>query len=230
MKNFLTLMAVALMVTTVSHAQSAVELAKQQRELDKINMSMINSKPSKEAKKQAKKMAKEGWLAPAGSDDLASQLTRGQLLGKELMADENGQPVKRYILHTAMTTSGSESAGYAAARTQCQMEIASMLKTKVAGAIESKLDNAETSAINASTVDKFHQRSKGIIDATLTMMTPVIHIYRVLPNNNYQVQVQVAYDKKEMKAMLKRQLVKQLEQEGDELDDIVDEVLGGDFE
>ena len=63
------------------------------------------------------------------------------------------------------------------------------------------------------------------MDATLTMMTPVIHIYRVLPNNNYQVQVQIAYDKKEMKARLKRQLEEQLEEEGDELNDIVDEVI-----
>lgn len=230
MKKMLTVLAVTLMTVTTGHAQSAVELAKQQRELDKINMSMLNEKPSKDAKKQAKKYAKDGWIVPAGSEAMEKQISRGQLMAKELMADENGQAVRRYILHTAMATSGSESAGYAAARNQCQMEIAAMLQTKVAAAIQSKLDNAQNSAINASTVDKFHERGKSIIDATLTMMTPVLHIYRTLPNYNYQVQVQVAYDKKEMKARLKRQLEQQLEEEGDELDDIVDEVLGGDFE
>ena len=153
-------------------------------------------------------------------------------MGEELMADENGQPVKRYILHTATVTSGSESVGYAAARSQCQQEIASMLQTKVAAAIQGKADNAQNSAIDATTVSKFNQRAKSIFDASLSMMTPVIHIYRVLPNNNYQVQATIAYDKKEMKARLKRQLQKELEEEGDEmlgeeLGNVVDEVLAG---
>lgn len=225
MKKILTMLAVFLMATVAGYAQSAIELAKQQRELNKVNMDLLKAKPTKKAKKQAKEWKKEGWVVPVGGKDLAQQITHSQLMGEELMADENGQPVARYILHTATVTSGSESAGYAAARNQCQMEIASMLQTKVAAAIQAKLDNSQSSAINASTVNKFHQRGKAIMDATLTMMTPVIHIYKVLPNNNYQVQVQIAYDKKEMKARLKRQLEEQLEEEGDELNDIVDEVI-----
>lgn len=229
MKRLTLLLAVG-MIATASYAQSAVELAKQQRELDKINMEMLNAKPSKEAKKEAKKLQKDGWQVPAGSDALAVQITRGQLMNKELMADENGQPVRRYILHTAMATSGSESAGYASARNQCQVEIAAMLKTKVAAAMKAALDNRQSSAINATSNDQFNQRVQSITDATLSMMTPVIHVYRVLPNNSYQVQVQVAYDKKEMKASLKRQLEKELKMEGDELNDVVKDVLSGEFE
>ncbi len=232
MKKILMMLALILMATTASYAQSAVELAKQQRELDKINRDLLNMKPTKTAKKQAKEWKKEGWVVPVGGSDLAQSITRSQLMGEELMADENGQPVKRYILHTATVTSGSESVGYAAARSQCQQEIASMLQTKVAAAIQGKADNAQNSAIDATTVNKFNQRAKSIFDASLSMMTPVIHIYRVLPNNNYQVQVTIAYDKKEMKARLKRQLQKELEEEGDEmlgeeLGDVVDEVLAG---
>lgn len=232
MKKILMMLALVLMGTTVSYAQSAIELAKQQRELDKINRDLLNMKPTKTAKKQAKEWKKEGWVVPVGGSDLAQQITRSQLMGEELMADENGQPVKRYILHTATVTSGSESVGYAAARSQCQQEIASMLQTKVAAAIQGKADNAQNSAIDATTVSKFNQRAKSIFDASLSMMTPVIHIYRVLPNNNYQVQATIAYDKKEMKARLKRQLQKELEEEGDEmlgeeLGNVVDEVLAG---
>lgn len=229
MKRLTLLLAVG-MIATASYAQSAVELAKQQRELDKINMEMLNAKPSKEAKKEAKKLQKDGWQVPVGGDALAVQITRGQLMNKELMADENGQPVRRYILHTAMVTSGSESAGYASARNQCQVEIAAMLKTKVAAAMKAALDNRQSSAINATSNDQFNQRVQSITDATLSMMTPVIHVYRVLPNNSYQVQVQVAYDKKEMKASLKRQLEKELKMEGDELNDVVKDVLSGEFE
>ena len=233
MKKILTMLAMVLLTTAASYAQSAIELARQQRELDKINMDLLKMKPTKEAKKQAKQWKKDGWVVPVGGNDLARQITRSQLMSAELMADENGQAIKRYIIHTATVTSGSESVGYASARSQCQQEIASMLQTKVAAAIQSKADNAQNSAIDATTVDKFHQRAKSIFDATLTMMNPLIHIYRVLPNNKYQVQVTVAYDKKEMKARLKRQLQQQLEEEGDamgdELNDVVNEVLADDF-
>ena len=53
MKKILVLLAVAFMAASAGYAQSAIELAKQQRELDKVNMDMLNAKPSKTAKKQA---------------------------------------------------------------------------------------------------------------------------------------------------------------------------------
>ena len=233
MKKILVLLAVAFMGASAGYAQSAIELAKQQRELDKVNMDMLNAKPSKDAKKQAKQRTKDGWEVPAGGLSMASQFTRAQLMRQELMANDAGEPVARYILHEATVTSGSESVGYSSARAQCQAEIASMLETKIAAAMKRKQDNAQNSAIDATTVDKFHERGRAITDATLSMMTPVVHIYRVLSNNNYQVQVTVAYDKKVMKKQMKRQLAEELEAEGDgldsELDGIVDEVLSEEF-
>ena len=221
----MTLLAVALLGTAAVSAQSAAELAKQQRELNKINMEMLNAKPSKDAKKQAKQLKKDGWVVPAGSSDMAKQITRAQLMEQELMADKDGNPMPRYTLITAIVTSGTASAGYAAARAQAQLEIASMLETKVAAGMQGKLDNAQGSAIDATTVDKFNQRSKAIFNNTLSNMTTVLHIYRVLPNNNYQVQVRIAYDKKVMQAKLKRLLQEQLEKEGDEFGEEVDDII-----
>ena len=126
---------------------------------------------------------------------------------------------------TAGRMAAKASAGYAAARAQAQLEIASMLETKVAAGMQGKLDNAQGSAIDATTVDKFNQRSKAIFNNTLSNMTTVLHIYRVLPNNNYQVQVRIAYDKKVMQAKLKRQLQEQLEKEGDEFGEEVDDII-----
>lgn len=229
MKRIMVLLAVAFMTASAGYAQSAIELAKQQRELNKVNMDMLNMKPSKDAKKQAKQRAKDGWEVPAGSLSMANQFTRAQLMRQELMANDVGEPVARYILHEATVTSGSESVGYSAARAQCQAEIASMLQTKIAAAMKRKQDNAQNSAVDATTVSKFNERVKMITDATLSTMIPVVHIYRILPNNNYQVQATIAYDKKEMKTQMKRQMAKELEKEGDELDDVVDEVLNEDF-
>ena len=230
MKKMILMVAAVLMTSTAVNAQSAIELAKQQKELNDINRKMLNQKPTKDAKKQAKELKKEGWLVPAGELSIEQQLTKSQLMGEELMADENGAPTKRFIMQTGLQTSGSYNAGYAAARTAAMTELASLLKTEIVSAFQQKLDNAQNSSIDATTVDKFNQRTKGIIDQALTNAIPCLKIYRTLSNNNYQVQVRLAFDKKELAARLKRNMQKELEQEGDEeLNGIVDEVLSNKF-
>lgn len=224
------LMMVMTISASVTFAQSVSELAKQQRALNEINMRLLNMKPSKDARKQEKKLLKQGWLVPAGGKTIAKQITEVQLLGEELMADENGNPVKRYIIRSAQALSGTFNAGVAAARTNAQVELAAMLQTKVAAAMEVKLDNQQTTSITAHTVEKFHERAKSIIDACLTNTNTVLSIYRVTAQKNYEVQVQVAFDKKELSARLKRRIQQELEMEGDnDLNDIVDGVLKGEF-
>ncbi len=229
MKKLISLLAVVLMTTTTTFAQSAIELARQQQELNDINRKMLNQKPTKEAKKQAKEFVKDGWKVPAGDRSIEQQLTESQLYGAELMADENGAPTKRYIQQTAIVTSGTYNAGYAAARANAQVELAALLKTEIVAAMQSKIDNAQTSGINATTVDKFNERTKAIVDQALTNAIPFMKIYRRLPNNNFEVQVRIAFDKKELAARLKRNMQKELEEEGDELNDLVDEILSSKF-
>ena len=230
MKKMILMVAAVLMTSTAVNAQSAIELAKQQKELNDINRKMLNQKPTKDAKKQAKELKKEGWLVPAGELSIEQQLTKSQLMGEELMADENGAPTKRFIMQTGLQTAGSYNVGYAAARTAAITELASLLKTEIVSAFQQKLDNAQNSSINATTVDKFNQRTKGIIDQALTNSITCLKIYRRLPNNNFEVQVRLAFDKKELAARLKRNMQKELEQEGDEeLNGIVDEVLSNKF-
>lgn len=228
MKKIMTLLFVT-MVATTTFGQSAAELAKQQKELNEINAKMLNAKPTKDAKKQAKELKKAGWLVPAGDKSIERQITESLLRGEELMADEAGNPSKRFIQHTASQVGGTYNAAYAAARNAAMVELAATMKTQIVAAMQSKLDNAQSSAITAVTVDKFNQRAKAIVDECLTNSIPVIAIYRVLPNNNYEVQVRLAFDKKELSARMKRNMQKELEQEGDELNSLVDEVLSRHF-
>lgn len=220
------LMAIAILYGVTTSAQSAKELAKQQQELNEINLKLLNSKPTKDAKKQEKKLRKEGWLVPAGDKTIAKQIMETQLLGEELIADETGNPTKRFIIRSSQAIAGTYNAGVAAARSNAQVELASMLETKVAAALETKLDNQQNTAITANTVEKFHERAKAIIDAALTNTRTTLSIYRVNVQNNYEVQIQLAFDKKELSARLKRIIQKELEMEGDEdLNGVVDYVL-----
>lgn len=230
MKKIVCLLVLASANIALTSAQNAIELAQQQKQLNKINMELLNSKVSKSAKAEAKKLRKQGWLVPAGSKDIEHQINTVQLLTEELMADEAGNPTKRYIIRNGMATAGAVNTGIASARTNAQVELAAMLETRVAGAMEQKLDNQQNTSITTTTVEKFHERVKAIIDACLTNTRTELTVYRELPNHNYQVQVQVVFDKKELEARLKRAMQQQLEKEGDEeLNDIVDEVLRGEL-
>ena len=224
MKKIFIMLTVA-MVATLTFAQSAAELAKQQAELNAIHMKMLNAKPTKDAKKQAKELKKEGWTVPAGEKSIEQQITQSQFYSAELMTDENGGATKRFIMQTAVQTAGSYNAGYAAARANAQTELAAMLKTEIVAAMQTKLDNAQSSDINAVTVDKFNERARSIVDATLTNSIPTLVVYRRIQNHNFEVQVRIAFDKKELAARLKRNMQKQLETEGDILDVLVEEIL-----
>lgn len=225
MKKMIFMLVTAMMCTMTMTAQSAIELAKDQRELNKINTKMLNQKSTRDARIQARKLKKAGWLVPVGEKTIEKQLTESQLLGEELMVDETGSPTRRYIQHTASQVAGTYNAGYAAARNAAVVELAANLKTQVAAAMQAKLDNNQTSSISTVTIDKFNQRARAIVDASLTNTRAVVAIYRMHPNNNYEVQVRLAYDKKELAARLKRAMQQELEMEGDELNDLVDEVM-----
>ena len=226
MKKILSFVA-AIMIATTATAQTAMELARQQQELNAINMKMLNAPPPppKQAKKQAKELKAKGWTVPAGDVDIAQQVTRSQLYSAELTTDESGNVTKRYIMQTAQQTAGTYNSGYAAARAAAQTELAAMLKTELVTAMQQKLDNSQSNAMTATTIDKFNQRSRMIVDQTLTNAIPVLAIYRRLPNNNFEVQVRIAFDKKELIARIKRNMQQELENEGDKLYDIVDTVF-----
>lgn len=224
MKKILSFVA-AIMIATTATAQTAMELARQQQELNAINMKMLNAKPTKQAKKQAKELKAEGWTVPAGDVDIAQQVTRSQLYSAEQTTDESGNVTKRYIMQTAQQTAGTYNSGYAAARAAAQTELAAMLKTELVTAMQQKLDNSQSNALTATTIDKFNQRSRMIVDQTLTNAIPVLAIYRRLPNNNFEVQVRIAFDKKELIARIKRNMEQELEKDGDKLYDIVDAVF-----
>ncbi len=225
MKKLISLVVVMMVTVTSSFAQSSMDLAKQQAELNEFHMKMLNAKPSKDAKKQAKELKKEGWTSPAGEKTIERQITESQLYAMEMMTDENGDLTKRFIMQTAVQTSGSYNAAYAAARANAQVELAAMLKTQIASAMQQKVDNTQSSDISAVTVDKFNQRSKAIVDETLTHSIPVLAVYRRLSNNLFEVQVRLAFDKKELVARLKRNFQKELENEGDSLIPLLDDII-----
>ena len=106
MKKMISLLVVAMMATA-TFAQSAAELARQQKELNEIHMKMLKAKPTKDAKKQAKEFRKDGWQVPMGEMSLERQINKSMLYDQELMTNEDGGITQRFLQHTGQQTAGS---------------------------------------------------------------------------------------------------------------------------
>lgn len=218
MKKIISLF-IVIAASTMSYAQDAKDLAKKQMELNEINMKLINAKPTKEAKKQAKVLTRQGWEVPAGQPSIERQITKMQLYQAELMTDGNGNPTTRYITHSAQQTAGTYNAGYAAARATAQAEVASTIKTSIFSTLDMALGNNQGDAVTAASVDVLKTKTKMIVDEVLTGSIPLLVAYRRLPNNNFEVQFGLAYDKMELSSRLKNKLLKEL---GDDSEALVD--------
>lgn len=224
MKKLISLLALVTIATT-SFAQTAAELAKQQREQNAIYMKLVNMKPSKSAKKQAKDYKKQGWEVPAGENALEVQITKSQLYGEELMTDEEGNTTNRYYQHTGSSVAGAYNTAFAAARAYTLGEVASMIQTQLVAAWKANADNAQADASTTSTDEQFNQRMKAIVDESITNYIPTLKMFRRV-GNTIEVQVRLAFDKKELSARLKRNIKKELKEEGDQkLNGVVDDLI-----
>lgn len=175
-----------------------------------IQYAAYDDDPVKLTKKQAKKLKKEGWTVTVGHPDIETQLLHAAKYENEMMTDEKGRTINRYIMQTAMQTARSYNAAFASARTAAQAEVAAVLKTRIKAAMIKTIESKQTSRINASTVDAFDEKAEAIVDETLKNSKPVINIFRNLPNQTVEVQIRLAFDRTEIAEDVKSNMIHQL--------------------
>ena len=191
MKRILLLGFAALLTLTAS-AQTAEELAARQASLDSLFQAMLNAKPSKEAKAEAKRLEKEGWKAQEGEKSILQQIHESQVMAQEQMIAADGSLAERFL----MQTSASYATGYATARAKAQALLGGMIETKVKSEIQTRLKNEQLAGGGAYSEAEFKQRIQTMVKQTMRNTIPVMCLYRQLPNNLYEVQLRLAVDGK----------------------------------
>ena len=226
MKKLFSLLMIAIFAVSASYAQkSETELLKERQKLEKELSKAADVKLTKVQKKRVKELRNDKWKVMPGVPSLEQQVYASDNIENRIMEDEEGNVVKRFYVHTATSVGGTYNAAYATARSACMNEIAGQIETKLASAIESKLDNVVNSGNSANTVEKYNQRAKAIVQGCLKNAQTVSRMYKEVGKGNYMVSVTLAYDKSEIASNLKKQLKKELETEGDELTGAVDEMI-----
>ena len=218
MKKFISLLVVFAMEATALFAQDAREFTKEQYRLDKILLKLMNVKPTAFAKEEAKKYENDGWLVPAGEMGIATQITKSQIYADELMRDDSGITAKRYVQSTAIATAKSYNTAYNMAIQNAKVEIATSLQTEIVAAMQTEMDN---NSVSATSVEDFNIKASAITKSTLTNTMTSIVLYRRHEDKDIESMVRIVFDKMELAACLKREMLKQMELDSKDVEDIV---------
>ena len=195
---------------------------KEREELRKMSKGELNEKATKAARKEAKKLAKEGWTSAPGALPIEKQLDRSYLMQMEY--DDNMYP--KYLMGEAMSVGENYDGAKMQALELAKQNLASQIQTEVTALIENSVANNQLGAEEAATVTKSVMAAKNLISQSIGRTITVVELYRTLNNKNKEVLVRIAYNGEMAKAAAKKAMREELEQKGNDLHEKLDSLLG----
>lgn len=223
MKKILFIMSLAFLAsTTVSYAQLSKEQIKERKATAKLSKNELNEKANKAARKEAKKLRKDGWLSAPGALPLEKQLDKSYMMQMEY--DEDMFP--KYMMGEAMSIGENYDAAKMQATELAKQNLAGQIQTEITAIIENTVANKQLEAEEAASVTQSIMAAKNLISQSIGRTLTVVELYRTLPNKNKEVFVRLAYNSDMAKAVAKKAIREDLEQNGEKLQGELDEILG----
>lgn len=223
MKKFFLMAIAALMMSGVAMAQTTdpvkdyKQVIKERKAINKLTQKQIDSKRSKESKKQAKDMAKKGWMAAPGTQSLEKQLN-DLFLYQNTMVGE----LPKYIVGNANAIGGNYAAAKKQAIELARIQIAEQIEAEIAEITETNVGNKQLDGGEAESITSTMSSAKSLVKQKLGRTTVVFESYRDLPGNKKEVQINIVYDGKAAMS----DVIKQFESQSKELQDKLSEMLG----
>lgn len=203
-------------VSGIGYAQLTKEQIKERKEHNKALRKEVNEKAMKAARKEAKKLEKEGWKTPPGKLPIDKQLDKSYLL----------QADGEYIFGNASSIGGNYDAAKFQALELAKLNLVNNIQSELVGITSNSIANSQLDQEDAASITRTISESKSRIEQKLGRIIPVMEIYREINGKNREVSITIAYSLDEAKAVAKQAVKEELEQRGDELRDQLDQLLG----
>jgi len=221
------LMMVAMALIVACSASFAQEdwkqIQKERQAIRKMSKKELNEKATKDARKEAKALKKQGWVVSPGALPLEKQLDNSYL--KQMEYDADGYP--KYIMADAQSIGENYDAAKMSATNLAIVELAGKIQTEVAALVESSAANKQLEAGEANSIVEVVRASKGLIVQSIGRTIPMVECYReVKKNNNKEVLVRIAYNGEMAKEAAKKVIREELEKKGMDLQEKLDKILG----
>ena len=204
------------------YTQTQVEIIRERQWIAKQSKKELETQVSKATKKEAKRLAKEGWVVSPGALPLEKQLQRSYEM--EYQYDDLGFP--KYIMANAQSIAENYDAAKTAATSLAITNLAGQIQTEVAALIENTVANQQLTAEDAVSISETVMSSKNLISQSIGRTIVVVECYRVLKNKNREVMVRIAYNGEMAKQAAKQAVREELEKKGDKLHEQLDKALG----
>ncbi len=177
------------------------------------------------ARKEAKKLKKEGYKVAAGALPMEKMLEKSWQL--QLSTKENNPSENIYIWADQTAVGETQAAADMQALEFAKINLAGQLETQITSLVEASLANQQLNREEAATAQKVIQASKNLIATTLSNVQPVVKIYRDVPKTkNVECKILLFYNKEEVMASAKKTIRKKLAEETEILHDKLDKMLG----
>ena len=222
MKKLLFVAMAVLVACSASFAQDAKEIMKERQAVAKLAKKELAAKVSKEVKKEAKRLKKEGWLITPGSLPLEKQLERTYSM--EFEYDETLFP--KYIMANAQSIGQNYDAAKTAATSLAITNLAGQIQTEVTALIENTVANEQLAAEDAVSITETVMASKNLISQSIGRVITVLECYRILDNKNREVLVRIAYNGEMAKLAAKNAVKEKLANKSEKLHQQLDKALG----
>ena len=203
-------------------AQSNEDVWKERKELRKMSREALKEKASKDARKEAKSLSKEGWQSAPGALPIERQLDRSYMMQQEF--DDDMFP--KYLMGEGMSIAESYDAAKMQATELAKQNLAGQIQTEITALVENNVSNKQLSPDEAASVTQTGMGAKNFISQSIGRVITVVEVFRTKKNGNKEVLVRIAYNSQMAKDAAKNAVRKDLEDKGQELIDQIDKAIG----
>ena len=183
--------------------------------------SVLKEKASKDARKEAKKMEKEGWKVSPGALPLEKQLDRAYMYALDIDEDMN----QLYLLGEGKSVAGNYDAARMQATELARLEIARSISTEATSLIDNMVGNKQLDNEEAASMTTMLSESKTITSQKLGRVVVAVEAYRELPNKNREVLVRLAAKASDIKEIAKNAIREEMEKRGKQMSEKTMEML-----
>jgi len=187
---------------------------------DKADKKDLTSKSIKQARKESKKLSREGFHVARGAMAMDKQLEDAWMM--QIQKDENGYP--KYIVETGNSVAESQTAAKIQATETAKLAIAGSICTDIAALIENNIANQQLNNEDAVSVTKTVAAAKNLVAQELGRTLLLVEIYRSVGKNT-EANIRLAYDYKTAQEIGKKVIRQKLEDETKILQDKLDKLM-----
>ena len=222
MKKIMTVAMALIIACGAVMAQDAKEISKQRKEVARLAKREMKEKASKDARKEAKALTKEGYVVFPGDLPLAKQLDRSYMFEYEYVQNAAGDIVPKYLVGRGMATGENYSAAQNAAVELAKQYVAGLAEIDINTITKTTLGNKEADVV--ASYAKVVSSSKNIVVKRLGEIQPVVSIHKDT-KKGVTVAVRVVYDRNSVLQTYKEVVREELEKEGEELHEQLDKAM-----